>query len=185
MPPNQGIVNNKFGNAPNLFFYLLTDNNHSYIVIDMYYTNSETEKIARKLKQVKLKITPQRMAILTALADNHDHPTADAIYQKIKQQLPNISFDTVNRTLITFAQHGVIKIAEGQGRAKRYDPMTEPHHHFHCVKCNRIIDFTNKEYDRINLPKSITEKHQVLGQKIVLDGICQGCKNKKDNDGRK
>jgi len=134
--------------------------------------NSETEKIAQKLKKAKLKITPQRMAILNELANNHDHPTAAAIYQIIKQKLPNISFDTVNRTLIVFAQSGVVKIVEGQGTAKRYDPMTEPHHHFHCVKCNRIIDFTNKEYDRIKLPKSITNKHQVLGQKVVLDGIC-------------
>lgn len=144
----------------------------------MVCVNSETEKIAQKLRKAKLKITPQRMAVLAELTDNHDHPTADAIYQKIKQKLPNISFDTVNRTLIAFAQSGVIKVAEGQGGAKRYDPMTEPHHHFHCVRCNRIIDFTNKEYDRIKLPESITNKHQVLGQKIVLDGICQDCKKK-------
>jgi len=147
--------------------------------------NSETEIIAQKLKKAGLKITPQRIEILSELADNYDHPTADAIYQKIKKRLPNISFDTVNRTLITLAQSGVIKIAEGQGGAKRYDPMTEPHHHFHCVRCNKIIDFVNKEYDKIKLPGSITKKHQVLGQKIVLDGFCQDCKNKRDNKGRK
>ena len=140
--------------------------------------------IAQKLKKAKLKITPQRMAILSELADNYDHPAAGAIYQKMKQKLPNISFDTVNRTLITLARSGVIKIAEGQGGAKRYDPATEPHHHFHCVVCNRIIDFVNKEYDRIKLPDNIAKKHKVLGQKIVLDGICQNCKNKKDNKGR-
>jgi len=146
--------------------------------------NSGTELTKQKLKKAGLKITPQRMIILGSLKNNRDHPTADAIYQKTKLKLPNISFDTVNRTLITFAQNGVIKVAEGQGRAKRYDPMTEPHHHFHCVRCNRIIDFTNKEYDRIKLPKNITKKHQVLGQKIVLDGVCQDCKNKKNNKGR-
>jgi len=146
--------------------------------------DSETEIIAQKLKKTGLKITPQRMAILSELAGNYDHPTADAIYQKIKLKLPNISFDTVNRTLIALAQSGVIKIAEGQGGARRYDPMTEPHHHFHCVRCNKIIDFMNKKYDRIKLPKNITKKHQVLDQKIVLDGICQECKNKRDNKGR-
>ena len=147
--------------------------------------NSETGKIAQILKKAKLKITPQRTAILGELADNHDHPTADAIYQIIKQKLPNISFDTVNRTLIAFAQNGVVKIAEWQGGAKRYDPITEPHHHFHCIKCNRIIDFTNKEYDGIKLPENITEKHQVLSQRIVLDGVCQNCKNERNDKGRK
>ena len=151
----------------------------------MNYHNDQMEMIAGKLKNAKLKITPQRIAILSELTDNQDHPTTDRIYQKIKQKLPNISFDTVNRTLIAFAQSGVIKIVEGQSGAKRYDPMTEPHHHFHCVRCNRIIDFVNKKYDRIKLPENITKKHQVLGQKIVLEGICQDCKNKKDNKGRK
>ncbi len=151
----------------------------------MNYNNSETEKITQKLRKAKLKITPQRIAILGELTDNHDHPTTAAIYQKIKHKLPNISFDTVNRTLIAFAQSGMIKIAEGQGEAKRYDPMIEPHHHFHCIKCNKIIDFINKEYDKIKLPENITKKHQVLDQKIVLDGICQDCNNKKDNKGRK
>jgi len=147
--------------------------------------NSETGKIAQILRKAKLKITPQRMAVLGELADNRNHPTADAIYQKIKQKLPNISFDTVNRTLIAFAQSGMIKITEGQGGAKRYDPMTEPHHHFHCVRCNRIIDFVEKKYDKIKLPENITEKHQVLSQRIVLDGICQNCKNERNDKGRK
>ena len=163
----------------------MTDSNHSYIVINVDCNNSETGKIAQILKKAKLKITPQRMAVLSELADNRNHPTADAVYQKIKQKLPNISFDTVNRTLIVFAQSKIIKIAEWQGSAKRYDPITEPHHHFHCIKCNRIIDFTNKEYDGIKLPENITEKHQVLSQRIVLDGVCQNCKNERNDKGRK
>lgn len=145
----------------------------------MNTNRNEMREITQKLKKAKLKITPQRVAILSELTDNQDHPSADKIYQKIKQKLPSISFDTVNRTLITFTQSGVIKIAEGQGGARRYDPMTELHHHFHCVKCNRIIDFINKEYDRIKLPENITKEHRVLDQKIVLNGICQDCKNKK------
>ena len=146
--------------------------------------NTKTELTEQKLKKAGLKITPQRMIILDSLKNNRDHPTADAIYQKTKLKFPNISFDTVNRTLITFAQRGIIKVAEGHSGAKRYDSITEPHHHFHCVRCNKIIDFLNKEYDRIKLPESIIKKHKVLGQKIVLDGICQNCKNKKDTKGR-
>ncbi len=136
----------------------------------------EIEIFAKKLKKTGLKVTPQRIAILSELASNHNHPTADGVFQKIKRRLPNISFDTVNRTLVTFAQSGLIKVAEGRGRAKRYDPITEPHHHFYCVKCNTIIDFINKAYDRIKLPKNITNEHEVLGQRIVLDGVCQDCK---------
>lgn len=145
--------------------------------------DSDEEVISQKLKQAKLKVTPQRMAILSELIHNHDHPTADIIYKKIKQKLPNISFDTVNRTLITFARNGIIKRAEGQNGTKRYDPIIDPHHHFHCISCNKIIDFIDKKYNEIELPSSITKKHQVLDQKIVLNGICQDCNNKSNNAG--
>ncbi len=150
----------------------------------MNYNNDKKEIIFQKLRKVNLKVTPQRMIILSELIDNYDHPTADAIYQKIRQKLPNISFDTVNRTLITFSQNGIIKITEGRSGSRRYDPVTELHHHFHCIRCNKIIDFSNKEYDRIKLPESIKNKHQVLGKKIILDGVCQNCKKKENNKGR-
>lgn len=146
----------------------------------MNNTNSDIEKITQKLRKAKLKITPQRLAILKELINNYKHPTADTIYQTIKQQLPNISFDTVNRTLITFAQNNVIKIAEGRGRAKRYDPITQPHHHFYCVKCDKIFDFASEKYDKIKIPKDITRKYQVFSQKIVLDGICKDCIKNED-----
>jgi Fur family transcriptional regulator, peroxide stress response regulator len=140
----------------------------------MHYSNDV--EVIQRLRQANLKVTPQRVAILSELIKNYDHPTADNVYKIIKKRIPNISFDTVNRTLIAFSQSGVIKVAEAQGGAKRYDPMKEPHHHFHCVKCNRIIDFENKGYDSIEPPEEITKKHQVIDQKVLLEGVCQNCK---------
>jgi Fur family transcriptional regulator, peroxide stress response regulator len=144
----------------------------------MLNNSTGTEVITQKLKHAKLRITPQRMLILGELVGNPDHPTADTVYQIIKQKLPNISFDTVNRALVVFAQKGVIRITEGYSGAKRYDPTTELHHHFHCVKCNLILDFRNKDYDRIELPYEITKIHQVIDQKVVLDGFCQNCRSR-------
>jgi len=142
--------------------------------------HSDKKEIStKKLINGKLKITPQRIAILSQLIDNYDHPTADTIYQKVRQKLPNISFDTVNRTLSCFVQSGVIKRAEGLIGSRRYDPMISAHHHFHCVMCNKIIDFISKDHDNIRLPESITSKHQILDRKIVLDGICENCKKLK------
>lgn len=157
----------------------MTNSIQSYIVIIMDFQKEHVAIIVQKLKEAKMRITPQRVAILGELADNQEHPTADAVYKKIRRKFPNISFDTVNRTLISFAQGGVVKVAEWRGGARRYDPMTEPHHHFHCVRCSRIIDFMDEEYDKIKLPESIIRKHQVLDKKIVLDGVCQDCSNRR------
>jgi Fur family peroxide stress response transcriptional regulator len=128
-----------------------------------------------KAKEKGLKITPQRMAIFRELLKAKDHPTADAIYKRIAKKMPNISFDTVNRTLSTFSKIGLTKVVEGYGQAKRYDPDTGTHHHFRCVRCACIIDFYNEDYDDIAVPAEITERFTVTSKKVVLEGLCGRC----------
>jgi Fur family peroxide stress response transcriptional regulator len=129
----------------------------------------------RKAKESGLKITPQRTAIFQELLKAKDHPTADDIYKKIVKKIPNISFDTVNRTLSTFATIGLTKVVEGYGQAKRYDPDMGAHHHFRCVRCACIIDFHNKDYDDITVPAEINERFTVTSKKVLLEGLCGTC----------
>ena len=128
-----------------------------------------------KSRQTGLKITPQRMAIFQELLKAKDHPTADDIYKRIVKKIPNISFDTVNRTLLTFSRIGMINVVEGYGQAKRYDPDLGLHHHFRCVRCGCIIDFRNKDYDNIAVPTEISKRFSVTSKKVVLEGHCGRC----------
>jgi Fur family peroxide stress response transcriptional regulator len=128
-----------------------------------------------KAKENGLKITPQRTAIFQALLKAKDHPTAEDIYKRIVRKIPNISFDTVNRTLSTFSKIGLIKVVEGYGQAKRFDPDLGLHHHFRCVRCGRIIDFHNTDYDAIAVPADIARRFTVTSKKVVLEGLCRQC----------
>jgi Fur family peroxide stress response transcriptional regulator len=129
----------------------------------------------RKSKQTGLKVTPQRTVIFQELLKAKDHPTADDIYKRIVKKIPNISFDTVNRTLLTFSKIGITKIVEGYGQAKRYDPDMGIHHHFRCIQCGSIIDFHNKDYDNIAVPSEINKRFTVTSKKVVLEGLCGKC----------
>jgi Fur family peroxide stress response transcriptional regulator len=129
-----------------------------------------------KSKENGLKITPQRTAIFRELLNAKDHPTADDIHKRIARKIPNISFDTVNRTLLTFSKIGLIKVVEGYGQAKRYDPDLGIHHHFRCIRCGRIIDFQNKDYDDIAVPAEINKRFTVTSKKVVLEGLCDECR---------
>jgi len=129
----------------------------------------------RKCKETGLKITPQRRALFQELLKARNHPTADDIYQRIVKRIPNISFDTVNRTLLTFSKIGMIKVVEGYGQAKRYDPDLRLHHHFRCTRCGRIIDFHNRDYDSLVVPEEISKRFTVTSKKVVLEGLCGGC----------
>jgi Fur family transcriptional regulator, peroxide stress response regulator len=123
-----------------------------------------------------LKITPQRTIIYQELLKAKDHPTADDIYKRIVKKIPNISFDTVNRTLLTFSKIGITNVVEGYGQPKRYDPDMEIHHHFRCIQCKNIIDFHNKEFDNITVPEEIDKQFTVISKKVVLEGLCSKCR---------
>lgn len=129
----------------------------------------------RKAREAGLKITPQRTVIFQELLKAKDHPTAEDIYRRIVRKIPNISFDTVHRTLATFSKIGLVTVVEGYGQAKRYDPDMGAHHHFHCVRCGRIVDFHNTDYDTIPVPEEIRRRFTVTGKKVVLEGLCGAC----------
>jgi Fur family peroxide stress response transcriptional regulator len=124
----------------------------------------------------KLKVTPQRVAIYKELVDSKSHPTADAVFQIVKREYPSISFDTVNRTLLTFAEIGIVDIVEIFGGAKRFDPQVANHHHLHCTRCGKIIDFYSRVYDDLDIPEAIREQFQVIDKRVVLKGICNECR---------
>ena len=131
----------------------------------------------QRAKEHGLKITPQRTIIYQELLQAKDHPSADIIYKRLVKKIPNISFDTVNRTLLTFSQIGIANIVEGYGQPKRYDPNIDTHHHFRCIQCNNIIDFHNKDYDNLIVPREIQKQFTVFHKKVVLEGLCDQCKN--------
>lgn len=131
-----------------------------------------------RCKHHNLKITPQRIAVYNALIKAKDHPSADVIYQAIKKKFPNISFDTVNRTLLTLSGVGIIDIVEGHGDPRRFDPNTDDHHHFYCIGCGNIIDIYNEEFDGIVIPAEIQRRFTISSKKVVLKGFCDQCKEK-------
>jgi Fur family peroxide stress response transcriptional regulator len=132
----------------------------------------------RKSKEHGLKMTPQRATIYQEFLKARDHPSVDIIYRRIVKKIPNISFDTVNRTLSTFFRIGIATVVEGYGRPKRFDPDITIHHHLRCVQCDAIIDFNNKDYDNIDIPAEIQKNFTVLNKKVVLEGLCNKCNKK-------
>ena len=124
-----------------------------------------------------LKITPQRTAIYEELLKAKDHPSADTIYKRIVKKIPNISFDTVNRTLLTFAGIGVVDVVEIFGGAKRFDPNGANHHHMHCVRCGTIIDFQNRTYDNLKVPEDLRDEFRVISKRVVFRGLCKACRD--------
>jgi Fur family peroxide stress response transcriptional regulator len=130
-------------------------------------------------RQHRFRVTPQRFAIYRELARLKNHPSAEKVFRVIRRRFPNISFDTVNRTLRSFVRIGILEFVEGSGNSRRYDPNLNTHHHLHCVKCGAIADFDCRAFDRLLIPPDIHRGFTVLGKRVVLQGICRKCCRKK------
>ncbi|NIR11159.1 MAG: transcriptional repressor, partial [Candidatus Aminicenantes bacterium] len=87
------------------------------------------EVFQRKCREAGLKVTPQRMAVYKVLIESKQHPSAEMVFRKVREAIPNISLDTVNRTLLTLAEIGAASIVEGTGDVKRFDGKLETHQH--------------------------------------------------------
>ncbi|WP_022852314.1 Fur family transcriptional regulator [Thermodesulfatator atlanticus] len=139
------------------------------------------EKLLEEFKKIcqknGIKVTPQRIAIYQELLKADDHPSAVVVYERIKKRFPNISLDTVNRTLLLFAELGLARIIEGHGDPKRFDPNTKPHHHFRCLKCGKIFDFYHEPYDELHVPEEISSRFKILYKRVNLEGFCENCRN--------
>ena len=138
---------------------------------------TEFEGLCRKKK---LKITPQRIAVYKALIASDDHPTAEEVYRQVRQELSNISLDTVNRTLHTLTEIGAAYIVEGTGQPRRYDGGLEDHQHFRCMKCGSIIDFHYEPFDDIRVPDQLEQEFTILRKTVYFEGICKQCMKSKN-----
>ena len=76
-----------------------------------------------------LKHSKQRDAIKNFLMTRKDHPTADVVYTKVREEFPNISLGTVYRNLTLLSEIGEItRIRVGDG-IDHFDADISLHYH--------------------------------------------------------
>jgi Fur family peroxide stress response transcriptional regulator len=130
-----------------------------------------------RLRQKRVTLTPQRMAIAEYLSNSEDHPSAEEIHRVIKRRYPTVSLATVYSTLELLKECGEIQELSIRKRGKAcFDPNPDIHHHLLCRKCGRILGI---EFDHPrNCP--ILGTDNIDGCKIeevqaYLYGICSEC----------
>lgn len=140
------------------------------------WLEEKTRAFQAKCRAAGLKMTPQRMAVYKVLVKSKDHPSAEMVFRKVRRMIPNISLDTVNRTLLMLSDISVAFVVEGSGDPKRFDGNLETHQHFKCVRCRRIFDFHHKAFDNLVVPKELAKQFSILRKTVYLEGICGSCR---------
>jgi Fe2+ or Zn2+ uptake regulation protein len=128
------------------------------------------------LRSYGLSATNQRISVLKVLDRRTDHPTAERIFEDVRKNNDQISLATVYNVLSSFAKSGITKEIFVEPGRSRFDPRTDPHHHFFCRICGKVFD--------IDVECSISKLDSFDGNKIetvhgIIHGICKDCMNKR------
>ncbi len=121
----------------------------------------------------------QRRTILEAVLRTHDHPTADQVFEVVKQRIPGVSRTTVYRVLETLVDLGVVRRVQNTGSAVRFDGNTHWHHHLICRQCGRIADFERPELKELSLPKGKPQGFQIDDFAVQFLGTCAECRKQR------
>lgn len=126
-----------------------------------------------------IKPTHQRTEIYRALMATEEHPSAETLYNAVKERVPTISLDTVYRTLRLFEEKGLVARVSTAGDSMRFDGNINRHHHFVCVECHKVRDFYDDDFDRLNAPQTISRLGEINSVHVELRGVCNDCQGKK------
>ncbi len=122
-----------------------------------------------------LKYSRQREAVLVYLRSTRSHPTAEQVYDEIRKKFPKISLGTVYRNLNLLAGQGeILRLNCGDG-VEHYDAMTDPHNHFICQHCGKVMDLDIALDPVMDLEADENFPGKIEGHKIYFYGICENC----------
>jgi Fur family peroxide stress response transcriptional regulator len=130
----------------------------------------------QKCREKGLALTVQRRVILGELVLREDHPTADQIFDVVRDRIPGLSRTTVYRVLDTLVQCGVARKVAHADAVVRFDPNVERHHHLFCEQCGKLEDVDAADVGRVKLPRN--HGFTITNFSVNYTGICQACRAK-------
>lgn len=121
------------------------------------------------------RMTEQRRLILEVLRSTTSHPTADWIYERVREQLPNVSLGTIYRNLRSLANMDeVLQLSYGSGQ-DRYDGNPKAHYHFRCSQCGCVSDVQLPYEHELDRRATHACSGRVTGHRLEFVGVCSSC----------
>jgi Fe2+ or Zn2+ uptake regulation protein len=137
-------------------------------------------RLEKSLETGGFRCTRQRQEVFEVVAESHDHPTADEIFDRAKKKMPEISFATVYNCLSVLVECGLVRQVTLDRSPTRFCPNMRDHCHFFCDECGQVsdIDLPSREaLTGVPLPPGF----EVASFDISLKGICPTCGSRASN----
>jgi Fur family peroxide stress response transcriptional regulator len=101
---------------------------------------AEGQALKIALANAGWRFTRQRHAVYSYLRSVHCHPTAEQVYDAVRQDIPQISLATVYKALEALVDAQLAtKLSDAAGPA-RFDSRCDPHYHLRCLATGQVRD---------------------------------------------
>ncbi len=139
-----------------------------------------------RLKEEDYRITRQREEILQKLIEQSGcHPTAEEIYESVKNSHPELGLATVYRTLRVLEDLDLVeRLSVGKGPAKYEFSASNipPHLHLVCVSCTKVQEVQCPHIVRMEEFVGSSWKFEISERSVIFFGLCDKCLQGKGSD---
>ncbi len=134
------------------------------------------EELSVRLKQLGIRLTPQRLAIAEVVVNSGDHPSVKEIFERVKAFFPYVTLATVYSTLDVLERAAIVRELPFQ-RQSRYDANLSPHANLVCVSCGAVVDADVGQKLVAELKNTLEQetKFEVASQRVDFYGYCSRC----------
>ncbi|MEL6436954.1 MAG: Fur family transcriptional regulator [Pseudomonadota bacterium] len=121
------------------------------------------------LRERGVRITRQRQAILTVLADAADHPDANELLVRASAIDPTVSLSTVYRTLTVLEENGVVQRLSFDGVPAKFETTDAPHHdHIIDVDTGDVIEFRSDKIEKLQAEIAAELGYEIIHHRLDL-----------------
>ncbi len=131
----------------------------------------ESEDIENDLRTDGVRVTRQRLAILQVLRQATDHPRAEDILARAREQDPSVSQATVYRTLSVLEKTGTVLRNDFGGAGARYELANRDHHdHLIDLDTGEVIEFASDRIERLQQEIASELGYEIEWHRLELYG---------------
>jgi len=144
-------------------------------------THEFVEMFRERCRERGLTFTHQRQVIYQAVMSAKDHPTPEAVYEKVRRRIPSISLGAVYKNINTFIVAGLLKEVSLHHGTLRVDANLGAHHHLVRNVCGSIVDLDEHDVEPARVRTKLPSGFRVERQNVEIVGICESCVRKQSS----
>ena len=121
------------------------------------------------LREHSIQPSAQRVAVAEYVLRTSEHPSADVVWKRVREQFPWISRATVYNTLNLFVEKGLLRRLTIAEDSVVFDPRVDTHHHFIDDETGQIHDVPWERVQVCNLDS--LKEYDIRDYQVVMHGI--------------